>query len=620
MDKQTALKQVFGHDGFRPGQQPLIDGLLAGRDVFGVMPTGGGKSVCYQLPALLLPGVTLVISPLISLMKDQAAALRQAGVPAACLNSAQNPAAQAEVTAGLRAGAYKLLYIAPERLANPAFRALAATLTIPVAAVDEAHCISQWGQDFRPGYLDIAGFLAGLPRRPAVAAFTATATAQVRADIVRLLQLRDPVEVVTGFDRPNLYFDVLRPKNKKSTLLALVEQRRGKSGIVYCATRAGVEKVCAALCAAGIPATRYHAGLPDDERRQNQDDFQFDRKPVMVATNAFGMGIDKSNVSYVIHFNMPQSIEAYYQEAGRAGRDGTPADCILLFSPADISTARYFIENGGENDALTPAERAAVRAQDYRRLEAMAAYCRAASCLRGVILDYFGQPHAEHCGNCGPCRADYRQQDVTVPAQMALSCAARIRQKLGYAVGEGLLIRTLCGSADQRIRQLGLEELSTYGLMKAAPRAEVRRLVEYLEEQGYLHRDPAHGGVTVGERAAGVLFRGERLTMPVRAGEAPVLRGEKRAKAAAPAADDSLLAALKAERLRLAQAEGVPAYIVFSNATLADMAEKRPATMDEFLQVSGVGAVKAARYGEAFLQVVARWRQNEETGLKPENP
>lgn len=613
MDKLTALKQYFGHDGFRPGQQALVDGLLAGRDVFGVMPTGGGKSVCYQLPALLRPGVTLVISPLISLMKDQVAALEQAGVPAACLNSSLDNAEMAEVMAKARGGAYKLLYIAPERLASPGFRALAAALTIPVVAVDEAHCISQWGQDFRPGYLAIADFIAALPRRPAVAAFTATATAQVRADIVRLLRLDDPVEVVTGFDRPNLYFDVLRPKSKKDTLLALLEQRRGKSGIVYCATRANVEKVCDALCAAGLPATRYHAGLPDAERRRNQDDFQFDRRPVMVATNAFGMGIDKSNVSFVIHYNMPQSLEAYYQEAGRAGRDGSPADCILLFSPADIATARYFIENGGGNEALTPEERAAVRAQDYRRLDAMAAYCRTTGCLRGAILDYFGQPHAERCGNCGPCRAPAVDRDVTVQAQMVLSCAARIRQKLGYPVGENLLIEVLRGGGSQRLRQLGLDGVSTYGLMKQVPRGEVRRLVEYLEERGFLHRDPAHGGVSVTGQAGELLFHGGTLTMPVRAGEAPALRpGRKAGGAAAPAADADagLLAALKAERLRLAQAGNVPAYIVFSNAVLEDMAARCPRTMDEFLEVSGVGAVKAQRYGENFLHVIEQYAQD----------
>ena len=424
MDKLTALKQYFGHDGFRPGQQALVDGLLAGRDVFGVMPTGGGKSVCYQLPALLRPGVTLVISPLISLMKDQVAALEQAGVPAACLNSSLDTAEMAEVMAKARGGAYKLLYIAPERLASPGFRALAAALTIPVVAVDEAHCISQWGQDFRPGYLAIADFIAALPRRPAVAAFTATATAQVRADIVRLLRLDDPVEVVTGFDRPNLYFDVLRPKSKKDTLLALLEQRRGKSGIVYCATRANVEKVCDALCAAGLPATRYHAGLPDAERRRNQDDFQFDRRPVMVATNAFGMGIDKSNVSFVVHYHMPKDLESYYQEAGRAGRDGSPARCILLYSGADVRLNQFMIEKEQENEELDAETARQVRENELERLKQMTFYATNHRCLRRFLLRYFGENPPDHCGNCSVClkeapsRAAQELRPVQKPAPL----------------------------------------------------------------------------------------------------------------------------------------------------------------------------------------------------------
>ena len=346
MDKYQALRRYFGHGAFREGQEALVDALLAGRDALGIMPTGGGKSLCYQVPALL-PGVTLVISPLISLMKGQVMALEKAGVPAAFLNSSLSAAERRAVYDGLRQGAYRLLYVAPERLEAENFSALARELTIPLAAVDEAHCVSQWGQDFRPSYRRIAGFLASLPRRPAVGAFTATATDLVQRDIVALLGLRDPVRAVTGFDRPNLFFDVRQPRNKGTALLELLRQREGRSGIVYCATRATVERLCEALREHGIPATRYHAGLSEEERRQNQEDFQFDRCPVMVATNAFGMGIDKSNVSFVIHYNMPKSVEAYYQKAGRAGRDGERAECVLLYSAVDVATARFLIENSG---------------------------------------------------------------------------------------------------------------------------------------------------------------------------------------------------------------------------------------------------------------------------------
>ena len=354
MDKNQALKQYFGHDRFRPGQEALIDGILAGRDVMGIMPTGGGKSLCYQVPALLLEGVALVISPLISLMKDQVMALKALGIPAAYLNSSLSLEQQDTVCRRLTEGAYRILYVAPERLETEAFLSAARRLPLSLVAVDEAHCISQWGQDFRPSYLKIRDFLEGLPRRTAVGAFTATATQAVREDILRLLALQDPVCQVTGFDRPNLYFDVLRPRKKDEALSRLLHERVGKSGIVYCATRAAVDQVCQALRNQGVAATRYHAGLSEQERRQNQEDFQYDRCPVMVATNAFGMGIDKSNVSFVIHYNMPKSLEAYYQEAGRAGRDGSPADCILLYAPKDVTTAQYLLQHSGENDALTP--------------------------------------------------------------------------------------------------------------------------------------------------------------------------------------------------------------------------------------------------------------------------
>ncbi len=484
--KEEILSRVFGYASFREGQAEIIDAILAGRDALAVMPTGGGKSLCYQIPALLLPGVTLVISPLISLMKDQVAALSEAGVPAAYLNSSLSAAEAAEVFVQLRYARLKLLYVAPERLLAERFLAAVSDLAIPLVAVDEAHCISQWGQDFRPDYLRIADFLSHLPRRPTIAAFTATATARVREDVVRALRLQNPLQVVTSFDRPNLCFSVERPaaRAKNPRLLALLNEREGKSGIVYCATRRNVEALCDALRAAGIPATRYHAGLLDEERRRNQEDFIFDRAPVMVATNAFGMGIDKSNVSFVIHYNMPKSIEEYYQEAGRAGRDGASADCILLFSQGDIWMANRLIEmDAGEGGASREA---------LERLDKMIAYCKTSRCLRGVLLDYFGEAHPAHCGNCGNCAGAHFTRDATREAQMALSCVARVRERLGYDVGRATIERILHGSRSKRIHEAGLDRLSTYALLRARPMEEVRSLIDALLEEGYLEVEPTH--------------------------------------------------------------------------------------------------------------------------------
>ena len=607
MDKQEVLRRYFGHGEFREGQETLIDALLAGRDALGIMPTGGGKSLCYQVPALLLPGVTLVISPLISLMKDQVMALEKAGVPAAFLNSSLSAMERRAVYDGLRQGAYRLLYVAPERLETENFSALARELTIPLVAVDEAHCISQWGQDFRPSYRRIADFLSSLPRRPAVGAFTATATDLVQRDIVALLGLRDPVRAVTGFDRPNLFFDVRQPRNKGTAVLELLRQREGRSGIVYCATRATVERLCEALREHGIPATRYHAGLSEEERRQNQEDFQFDRCPVMVATNAFGMGIDKSNVSFVLHYNMPKSVEAYYQEAGRAGRDGERADCILLYSAADVATARFLIESSSGGD-LPPEKAEEVRRQDYRRLSAITGYCRSTRCLRGELLDYFGQAHAERCGNCGNCLGDFRWEDITREAQMILSCVLRVREKLGFSVGKALIARTLRGSRDARVLQLGLDRVSTYGLLAKVPAAQIRTWMDHLELEGYLRVDGTHDTLEVTGKARGILFQGETVSLPIRADRQPE-RSRRRKAAAIPPAEDRLYDALRSERMRIAQAEGVPAYVVFSNAALADMAAQRPRSLAEFLEVSGVGEVKAQRYGEAFLQTIRAFEE-----------
>ena len=616
MDQYEALKYYFGHSQFRQGQEALINAILSGRDVLGIMPTGGGKSLCYQIPALVLEGVTVVISPLISLMKDQVAALSEAGIQAAYLNSTLTPQQMQLVYQRTREGAYQLLYVAPERLDTAEFSALVEQISVPLAAVDEAHCISQWGQDFRPSYLNIAAFVQRLPRRPVVAAFTATATGEVQADIVRLLELREPLRMVTGFDRPNLFFDVRRPKQKTPVLLRLIQERQDKSGIVYCATRSAVERLCKSLCAKGIAATRYHAGLDEEERRQNQDDFQFDRKTVMVATNAFGMGIDKSNVGFVIHYHMPKSLEAYCQEAGRAGRDGEPADCILLYSNGDVETAKYLIENSG-NDLLTQEEQDNIRQRDYDRLNAMVGYCKTTRCYRSYILSYFGQNAPTSCGNCGNCKGDYESQDITVHAQMLLSCILRIRQRMGYYVGKTLVIQTLQGSKNRRVLDMGLDELSTYGLLPKTSAREIRDEIEFLEQEGYLRTNPEHQTLEPSKSASAILFEGKKVSMPVRIDRIEEetgdgRKGPKKAAGALPEDAKGLYNVLKALRMKLAQEQDVPAYIVFSNATLTDMAVKAPRTMPEFLGVSGVGEVKAEKYGEAFLKAIALYQEKQQ--------
>ena len=445
--KCEVLRRYFGYTAFRNGQETIVDALLAGRDALCVMPTGAGKSICYQIPALLLPGVTLVISPLISLMQDQVESLTQAGVRAAYLNSTLTPAQYARALRNMAEGAYKIVYVAPERLSTEGFRAVCEKLPISLVAVDEAHCVSQWGQDFRPDYLRIAAFVESLGSRPVVGAFTATATKAVRADMASLLALQDPVCVTTGFDRPNLYFSVQTPHSKPLALLELLEARRDRCGIVYCATRKAVEEVEALLRDKGFSATRYHAGLSEAERRRNQEDFVFDRKSVMVATNAFGMGIDKSNVSFVIHYNMPKNIESYYQEAGRAGRDGSPADCILLYSPQDVRTNRFLIENSEPNPELDAETQEAVQKREYERLRQMTFYCTTTDCLRAFILRYFGEQTAEYCGNCSSCAAGSAVVDASVPAQQVLSCVARTGQRFG----RGMISDILRGSESEKI-------------------------------------------------------------------------------------------------------------------------------------------------------------------------
>ena len=600
MDKNALLQHYFGYPEFRPGQENLVDGILAGRDVFGIMPTGGGKSICYQLPGLMMSGVTLVVSPLISLMHDQVMSLKAAGIPGAYVNSSLTFPQLRAVYRNMLMGKYKIIYVAPERLESEGFLDAVMQMEISMVAVDEAHCISQWGQDFRPSYLRIVEFIKLLPRRPVIAAFTATATERVREDVKRILGLRNPVEVVTGFDRPNLYFEVLHPEMKEAELLKLLEKRKRKSGIVYCATRKSVEHICDYLTDRGYAATRYHAGLEEAERMANQDAFLYDEKTVMVATNAFGMGIDKSNVNFVIHYNMPKSLEAYYQEAGRAGRDGSNADCILLYGSRDVQTARFFIENGSDNEDLTEEQREAIKKQDYERLEAMVTYCKTRTCLRGWILEYFGQKHPENCGACGSCAREYEKKDITKEAQMILSCVRRIKDHLGYYVGKPTVARVLQGSKEKKVLELGLNELSTYGLLKTMGRTDINLMIDRLEDGGYLTTELEHQTLRLTEKSAGVLYMGEQVDVLVLKEEKLLPIGED----GMTEDERELFDLLRECRGKLAKANGVAPFMIFSNATLMDMAKKRPRNTSEFKRVSGVGEMKAQWYGKDFLKVL----------------
>ena len=619
MEKEELLQRVFGYSSFRPGQEKLIDGVLSGQDVFGIMPTGGGKSMCYQLPALMLPGITLVISPLISLMRDQVMALKGAGVPAAFLNSTLTGPQMQAAYRNLLAGRYKIVYVAPERLDYPGFGGVVEKLNISFVAVDEAHCISQWGQDFRPSYLRIVQFIDSLPKRPVVGAFTATATRSVQEDVERILELRSPVREVTGFDRPNLYFEVIQPESKDKTLLRLLAGQKRKSGIIYCATRKKVESVCELLCDHGYAATRYHAGLSEAERSKNQEDFLYDRKTVMVATNAFGMGIDKSNVSFVIHYNMPKSIEAYYQEAGRAGRDGEPSRCTLLWNESDIVTRRRLLDNDYENARLTPEEQEVVRVSKRHLLDGMVGYCRTTECLHTYMTRYFGErsdADAGVCdGGCANCGRAFETVDVTDMARAISMCVHDVQQK----VGVGKIVKILRGSKSQDLAVWHPETMATYGMLGSVSEAQVRDVLNQMVADGFLciseGRLPLVGfGIraaeTVSPRFHYEMKRVKRR-VPSRAvsGQGGLDGQLGRSQAAGgvqelDGEEERLFQKLRELRLAIAREIGKPPYIVFSDKSLRDMARIRPTTRAQMLGVSGVGEVKMQRYGERFLDVI----------------
>lgn len=588
---QQLLQKHFGYISFKEGQAEIIGSLLEGGDTLAIMPTGAGKSLCYQLPSLIFGGLTLVVSPLIALMKDQVDGMSTAGIPAAFINSSLPGAEVARRVEQAGKGRFKLLYVAPERLEMHDFLEMARAVELSFVAVDEAHCISQWGHDFRPSYRKIAEFIRNLPRRPVLGAFTATATPEIRQDIVRFLDFREPHIFVSGFDRQNLHFAVARGVNKKKYLLDYLREKRDQPGIVYAATRREVDSIFELLREKGCPCAKYHAGMNARERKQSQEDFIHDRVTVMVATNAFGMGIDKSNVRYVLHYNMPKNIEAYYQEAGRAGRDGEPGECLLLFGARDPLLQKYMI---GET-VYAPRR----RANEYRKLQLITDYCHTSGCLRRFIRLYFGEQGVpQQCGNCGNCSDDSELVEITLEAQMILSCVVRVRERYGV----GMIADILKGSRSKRVLRLHLDGLSTYGLMRDYPLPQIKELINLLAAEGYL-------AFTGGDYP--VIRLGPKAAAPLRDGEKVWQRRRKKKAAPAP---DRLFERMRRLRKEIASREGVPPYIIFSDSTLRELTERLPRDRESLLQVKGIGQVKMERFGEPFLRLI---KEHLEQQLRP---
>ena len=603
MDAREVLKVYFGYDSYKTGQEEIVEAILAGKDVLAIMPTGAGKSVCYQVPAMLLPGITIIISPLISLMQDQVKALNGVGIHAGYINSSLTEVQISKVYSKALEGAFKILYVAPERLESYEFANFAGRIDISMVTVDEAHCISQWGQDFRPSYLKIVDFIDGLSKRPIVSAFTATATEEVKNDISCVLKLQDPKIVVTGFDRENLYFDVETIKRKDAYVLEYIQKHPDDSGIIYCATRKNVDALYELLSNAGISVARYHAGMNNGDRKENQDDFIYDRSHVIVATNAFGMGIDKSNVRFVIHYNMPQSMENYYQEAGRAGRDGESSQCIMLFSAQDIMINKFLLERKDFTD-IPYEDIELIRQRDAKRLQVMEGYCRTSGCLRNYILEYFGEKRDESCDNCGNCRREFTETDMTQEAKIVINCVWEAKGRYGL----NIILGTLLGANRARLKELGTVDYKTYGALKSRSESELRLLISQLLLEGYLYQTADKysvirmGNITpLRDPNTHVFIRTYKDREPDRQERSRI----RKSTDSLTKAGYELFEALRQLRLTIAREEGLPPYIIFSDKTLIDMSIKVPQDSASMRNVSGVGEVKCEKYGERFIGVIS---------------